>query len=351
MAWRPLKGGNVDTHPDDYGAGYEEGYLAGLEHYTQPANEHRMMVKLLKQDLAQAARTLGTHQARDLVRLYYRIQKMRLAAMGQVRAGLDPEKARKDHVAAPLEQKPHFLVQWVAEEFQTVEGLIAQSLGAWAETDDVGRWCLAQHGIGPVFAAGFASTFDPRRSNTAGGYWRFAGYDPTLVWGKGQKRPWNADAKVLVYRWASVQERMSSKDGNYYGKLLQEKKEQLRQQNEEGRFRAAAAEHLEKTKGKWVREDPESRSEVFEPGVVPPGEGKDEDHVAKAAKDWWSKGLLTPAHLRARAYRWTGKLFLAHLFEVGYWYAHGRRAPRPYVIEHLGHAHPIEAPHAPWRTE
>ena len=73
--------------------------------------------------------------------------------------------------------------------------------------------------------------------------------------------------------------------------------------------------------------------------------------VAKAAKDWWSKGLLTPAHLRARAYRWTGKLFLAHLFEVGYWYAHGRRAPRPYVIEHLGHAHPIEAPHAPWRTE
>ena len=50
-----------------------------------------------------------------------------------------------------------------------------------------------------------------------------------------------------------------------------------------------------------------------------------------------------------RARRKAVKLFLSHLHEV-WFYIHtgGQRAPRPYAIEHLGHAHYIEVPNAPW---
>jgi hypothetical protein len=61
----------------------------------------------------------------------------------------------------------------------------------------VSRWAKAQVGIGPVLAAGLAAYIDITRTPTVSALWSLAGLNPTAVWGKGEKRPWNAQLKTL----------------------------------------------------------------------------------------------------------------------------------------------------------
>ena len=80
-------------------------------------------------------------------------------------------------------------------------------------------------------------------------------------------------------------------------------------------------------KSKPVKEDCEAAEEDF-----------------KRASEWYSQGMLPPAHIHARAKRWVVKLFLAHWHEVAFCERLGTMPPKPYVIEHCGHIHKIEVP-------
>ena len=69
----------------------------------------------------------------------------------------------------------------------------------------------------------------------------------------------------------------------------------------------------------------------------------------KATRAIYEAGKLPPGRLDLRARRVAVKLFLSHLHDVMTWHTFDRRAPRPYALEHMGHAHMIECPNPPWK--
>ena len=146
--------------------------------------------------------------------------------------------------------------------------------------------------------------------------WRFAGLDPTLTWEKGQKRPFNAALKVLAFKIGESFVKVQNNDKDVYGKLFVQRKAFEAARNERGELADQAVAKLAKFKI-----------------------GKDTD-----AYKAYSVGKLPPAHIHARARRWTVKLLLAHTWEEMYRRHYGKAPPLPYPVSHLGHAHKIERP-------
>jgi len=262
-------------------------------------------IRKLTKDERNATATLGRDEARFLVDAYYNLQDNRIRADGQVRS------MSKDG-------EPHATLQWLADMNRTLEESIKSALDVYSNASPVGRWMRAQKGIGPVIAAGFLAHLDITKAETAGAFWSFAGLDPRKTWGKGEKRPWNADLKTLTWKLGESFVKVSGYDDAFYGKLYKQRKELETQKNEAGEYAEQAKAKLEKFKI-----------------------GKDTD-----AYKAYSQGKLPPAHIHARAKRWATKLFLAHLHQQMYVAHHGKEPPLPYAISILGHAHIIAPPGA-----
>lgn len=276
----------------------------------------------LERDLRKAAETLSDLEARYLVDYYYQVQNGRIRAGNQIQA---------------QEQEPHELVVWLAENTRRLENNIKLALGIYAKASPVGRWSLSVCGIGPVISAGLLSHIDMAtgkivrlpdgeplmtkdqngkdvkvrdRINTVGVIWRFAGLDPTVAWGKKEKRPWNAQLKTLCWKIGESFVKVSGRESDFYGKIWAARKAIEEAKNERGENAAQAEEKLKKFRI-----------------------GKSTD-----AYKSYSKGRLPPGHIHARAKRYAVKLFLSHWHYVAYSEMYGEPPPKPYVIEHLGHA-------------
>ena len=272
---------------------------------AETIDEREPLVRLSK-DLKLASAALGRHEARYLVDLYYQMQENRKRANNQIRATSEAGE-------------PGQLVTWVAANMGVIEKDIRSALAAYAEGSRLGRWCLSIYGIGPVITAGLVAHIDIERAPTAGHIWRFAGLDPTVTWNKGEKRPWNADLKVICWKAGDSFVKFSNKPECLYGRLYRERKAQEVERNEAGMFAEQAARALAAKKyGK--------DTEAFKAYIV---------------------GKLPPAHLDARARRWSVKVFLSHFQAVAYELHYGRKPPFPYVIEHMGHGHMIQPPECP----
>lgn len=140
------------------------------------------------------------------------------------------------------------------------------------------------------------------------------------------RRPWNAELKTLCWKTGDCfvkvsKEYTSKKTGRiikpgYYGLVYRHRKEFEERENELGHYADRARMALEK---KNFRDD-------------------------TIAKKHYLAGRLPPAHIHARASRYTVKLFLSHLHGVWYEHHYKRPPPMPYVISHLGHGHYIPPP-------
>ena len=140
------------------------------------------LVKLTK-DLRTASRTLNPSEARYLVDRYYQIQQYRTSAKNQIRASEGAE--------------PNEVIVWFADNFEALEKDIKKALDAYTSSHPIGVWCKSIIGIGATFAAGLLAHIDAKKAPTAGAVWSYAGYNPSVEWLKGQKRPWNADLKKM----------------------------------------------------------------------------------------------------------------------------------------------------------
>jgi hypothetical protein len=130
------------------------------------------------------------------------------------------------------------------------------------------------------------------------------------------KRPWCARLKCVLWNLGECFVKTANRDGAFYGPIYQDRKLLEQQKNDAGEYKDQAARALaEKNFGK-----------------------------ATEARKWYEKGLLPPAHIHARAKRYAVKLFLAHWHWVAYESRYGEPPPKPYVIEHLGHAHILAPP-------
>lgn len=256
----------------------------------------------LSKDLREAAATLGDAEARFLVDAYYMIQEDRKRTFNQERA-----------LSAGAE--PHTVVSWFAAQNKHLEGQIAAALDRYSAAKPEGIWARSQVGIGPIIAAGLLANIDVTKTTTATKLWRFAGYDPTCKWERGQKRPWNASLKVLGYKIGESFVKTCNNEKAFYGPIYAKRKALENKRNDEG-LNAATAAAILKTK-----------------------KFKTDTEAYKA----YSIGRLPPAHIHARARRYAVKLFLSHYLEIAQ-RAHGITPQTPWIIALGGHADYIPPP-------
>jgi hypothetical protein len=293
--------------------------------------EHFPAVARMTKDIRQAAATLSDQEARFLVDSYYSMQTSRIRESGRIRAmqKSSAERAQVDDIReegvprVPTEAderkadlgEPHSIVGWLFDQNWILETSIKGALQRYAESSPVGQWALAQHGIGPVISAGLLAYLDPLHP-TVGHIFSFCGIDPTVEWGKGEKRPWSHSAKQLQFKIGDSMVKHSNNEKCLYGRLYRARKTRETLLNDSGAFKSTAEQTL--------------RDRNF-------------DKTTDAYKAY-IKGKLPKGRIDLRARRYAVKMFLSHWHTVAHFHATGVVPPLPYAIIHKGHAHYIAPP-------
>lgn len=268
--------------------------------------EKRTSVTRLSRDLALAAQSMTLDEARYLVDAYYVSQEAR---------------KRTDNQQLAMQKEPHLLLSWLSDQNETLESQIKRALDRFTDTHQVGAWLKSLYGIGPVLSAGLIAHIDINKAPTAGHIWRYAGYDPTTRWEKGQKRPWNASLKTLCWKVGQSFMKFSNQPECFYGPFYRQRKDYELKRNESGGNKETAAHILETRKIRPTTD----------------------------AYKYLTLGVLPPGQIDARARRYAVKLFLSHLQYV-WWYLETKTtAPKPYIITRPGneHVHIIQPPNLP----
>jgi hypothetical protein len=249
------------------------------------------------------AANLTDPEARFLVANYYTAQEMRKRCDMQLRHMGEKDTAVID---------PPATLRYTADAFVVIEEDVKKSLLKFAEGRAVGRWCLAQDGIGPVISAGLLAHLDIKEAPSAGHFWSFAGLNPERKWEKGERRPWNADLRQICWHLGQCAKRISGKENAFYGQLYKARKEYVVDKNERG-FNA------ERAKTFFTR--------------------------SADVKKVLAEGKLPPNNLDSQACNYVAKIFLSHLHALMYWVQYKKVPEKPFAIAHLGHVHEIKIPH------
>jgi hypothetical protein len=191
-----------------------------------------------------------------------------------------------------------------------MENGIKSALDVYSADKPLGQWARSIVGIGPVISAGLLAHLDVTKP-TVGHLWRFAGLDPTSHWEKGERRPWNHSLKTLCWKIGESFVKTKNHERSSYGHPYDKRKAMEQRRNEDGELADQAEAKLKKYKiGK--------KTEAYKHYI---------------------QGRLPPAHIHARAARWTVKLFLSHYHAVGFYMAKGFLPPFPYPIVYMGEKH------------
>lgn len=258
--------------------------------------------KRLEKDLLnRIATSLDASSARTLVDLYYRIQEHRVAIGNQKRATSDDA-----------------LIDYFHLQLRNIEESIKPALKIYGMSQVAGEWAMSQYGIGEILSAGLLAHIDISRVETVGQIWSYAGLNPEQKWDKGEKRPWNAELKKLCYKISDSFVKFHNREDCFYGHLYAKEKARRVELNESGAYAELARTTLASKKFR----DNDTRK-VYESGKLPAG------------------------RIDAQARRYAVKIFLSHWFEVAYFAYNGKLPPKPWVLEHGGHAHYIPIPHIP----
>lgn len=315
--------------------------------------------KKITKDLIKASNTLGREECRYLVDLYYQLQAFRIATNNQIRSIVKSDV-----------DEPHETIAFFANQFESLENDIKKALKSYVQSQELGQWLLSITGIGEVISAGLLANLDIEKAQTAGAFWRFCGYDPTIEWLGAEKArktvddvcgnkksydvedfaklavatnwgyngfiehfkevkptktnlvkylsrvPYNKRMRTLMFKIGESFVKVQNNENDFYGKLFAQRKAIEQAKNEAGEYAEQAKAKLEKYKI-----------------------GKDTE-----AYKWYSVGKLPPAHIHARARRWAVKMFISHLFDKWYRIHYNQEPPKPFAVSILGHTHEIKPP-------
>jgi hypothetical protein len=264
--------------------------------------EEEPQFKLTKEQ-KKAAKGISKDEARFMVDAYYSMQKYRMTTDHQVRALTESGE-------------PTMLIGDIRNQFNNSETVLGKILDGYSETQSVGRWARSIIGLGPINTAALLVHIDIEQAPTVGHVWSFAGLNPSAKWGKSQKRPWNARLKVVCWKIGESFVKVQNNGDDIYGKIYANRKLLETERNEQLAFADQAKAALAAKKF----------------------------GVDTVARQFYEAGKLPPARIHLRATRYAVKLFLSHLHEAMYVDRYGTLPPKPYVLDHLGHAHKIEAP-------
>ncbi len=288
----------------------------------------------LSRDLALAAKTLSNAEARFLVNKFYHEQDQRIASHAQIR-----EMTKTD--------TPHAVLDFFSQQHEIMEQQMQRALDKYTQNHEMGAWMREVFGIGPIISAGLLAHLDIHKAQTAGAFWRYAGVDPTVTWNKGEKRPWNAELKVIVWKATQSFVMFSKNEKCYYGfKVYRERKAKEWDKNLNGEYvdqALAKTEYCGKTTDAW-----KWYNGCYNPKQVYDLRVADNMTQATLAKIALPAGqgtpMLPPAHIEARACRFTGKVFLFDIFDAWWRKAGKGEPPIPYFIAHLDHVHVMRPP-------
>lgn len=262
----------------------------------------RSIQTAIRKDIKAKVANITRDEARYLVKTYYQIQDYR-KAMGLQAASL----VKAD--------KPSEIIELFGGHMEDTEANIKVALKAFADNHPMGQWMQKMYGVGPVIAAGFLAYIDIYKADTAGKIHAYAGLDPTREWNAGEKRPWNADLKVLCWKLGESFVKVCNKEDSYYGQLYKQRKEYETAKNEKGDYKEQAERQL---------------------------------RIKKYSKDTeayqaYIQGKLPKGHINERCKRYAVKMFISHMHQI--WREmEGLPCPAPYVIAHMGHVDFID-PH------
>jgi hypothetical protein len=253
---------------------------------------------MLRKDAKRAVEVLaeageaGLTTIRFLVESYYDHQRYRMEASNRVRAAMDAKA-------------PENLMRWLNGRWADTETAIAYMLKQYVEVEKtgMGTWATSHVGIGPIISSGLIAYIDMDKAKHVSSVWRFFGLDPTLKWGKGEKRPWNARAKVLAWKIGQSFLKFHNKPGCEYGRIYAARKALEVQRNEQGQFSETAKATLTDRKIK----DAATRK-IYEAGQLPAG------------------------RIELRAERYAVKLFLSAWWREAYRRKFGAEPEDPWVI-------------------
>jgi len=299
-------------------------------------------VARLSRDLIKGMRQKGggitSNEARFLVDLYYDMQRQRIRVNNQVK-GLERDSEKSGNAA-----EPHEALTWTHVQFETLEQQVAQLLQVYVEVHPMAWFFEQSIGVGPIIAAGLLAHIDIRRAPTVGHIWNFAGLNPDVAWGKGEKRPWNAELKTICWKLGESFVKVSNKPGAIYGQIYANRKSDEWLKNLAGTFTDQCAAKLSGTNIGKTTDAYAWYSGAIDPSKVRSAleEGKALT-IDKLEADDSGLPMLPPAHIHSRAKRYAVKMFLSHLHECWYRQEVGE-VPKPFAIEHLGHAHYIAPP-------
>ena len=318
--------------------------MSNIAQVIVPNSENMEEIVRLTKDLLAGSRLLNKQEARYLVDYYYAIQDFRMQAAAQMKQAADSGE-------------PNHLLQWVFTSMKRIEDNIQKALRAFAEEYNIGNWLMSITGIGPVITAGLLAHLDIKDRPTAGHFWRFAGLDPTLVWEKKTKRPWNAKLKVLTWKAGESFIKFQNNQHDYYGKLFVTRKRREWERNLRGDLAEQCDAILaKKTFGaetnavSWYSGE---ISSAWAKMILELGEGFPMS-IPKDAKTGQGTKMLPPAHIHARARRWVTKIFLSHVHHAMYSDYYGTEPPIPYAFAKLpneDHRHFIELPNWPFECD
>lgn len=183
----------------------------------------------LSTDLRRAASRLTPTEAKILCRMFDQTQRARIRFQNQIAA------AERD--GSPASVLNHFYGIQIA-----LEGQIAAAMKKFGESQPLTQWMTAQTGVGPLIAVRLFAIVDWNGAWNPSAIHRFAGLDPSLEWGKGQKRPWNADLKRLMYLLGESFVKNQTRKNAYYPDWFARQKKLTWERNIAGSFKSRALE-------------------------------------------------------------------------------------------------------------
>ena len=304
------------------------------------------------QDLKKSAALMPREQARWLVDIYYQMQHFRIATNNQIR-GIERGGF-----------EPHEVIRLTFDNTKQIENNIKNCLGRFAARYAIGNWMQSIVGIGPVISAGLLAHFDIRKAPYPGHFISFAGMNPDAVWEKGCKRPWNADLKTLCcFKLGECFVKVQNHKDDFYGKIFKGHKDELVEQNLQGKFQDVATQILKDKKFnkstdayKWYSGRYKPMEIVEYQNKLAAAERLREEEVVDVQSsevgkpELYDEGegvpMLPPAHLHARARRSAVKMFVYHLHEMmAADYRPEETYPDPYIMAHgTNHSHKIDPP-------
>jgi hypothetical protein len=190
--------------------------------------EIRALRRAFNRDIREAAKVIPEREVRYLVGMYYTAQQMRIAVEGKLRA---------------LDEEPNAMLGLFLEMFEETEKDIQAALDVYTANNAIGASFRRVKGVGPVLTAAWLAHVNVHIARNCSKVLAFGGYNPNMKWEKGQKRPYNADLKLVFNKMGRAFVFLSNRN-SYFGQRYKENKALVEKRNDAGMFADRCAELL-----------------------------------------------------------------------------------------------------------